>query len=73
MREDEHLPTPLGGYLIQGYRQVATLPPDYLSRIRLASILVNVRALSNSLQKRPLNWFTRHQLAVLRADLLAWS
>ncbi|HEX5416382.1 MAG TPA: aminoglycoside phosphotransferase family protein [Chloroflexota bacterium] len=71
LREGEHLPTPLEDDLIRGYRQIVALPPDYPSRIRLASFLINVRALSRSLQKRPLNWFTRHQLAVLREDLAA--
>jgi aminoglycoside phosphotransferase (APT) family kinase protein len=72
MRDREHLPAPLESSLVRGYGHVIALPPDYPTRIRLASLLINVRALSRSLQKQPLNQFTRHQVAVLREDLLAF-
>jgi len=72
-RDGEYLPFPLEPSLVRGYGKWFSLPADYLLRIRFASILINVRALSRSLQKVPLNRFIRHQLEVLRADLLALS
>ncbi len=38
-------------------------------RIRFTSLLINVRALARSLQKRPANRYIRHQLEVMREDL----
>lgn len=38
-------------------------------RIRFTSLLINVRSLARSLQKRPANRYTRHQLEVMREDL----
>jgi len=55
--------------LIRGYEESISLPPDYEQHIRFTSILINVRALARSLQKRPANRYTQHQLQVLREDL----
>lgn len=55
--------------LVQGYEEVVALPPDYEPHIRFTSLLINVRALARSLQKRPPNPSTHHQLEVLRKDL----
>ena len=69
MRDGEYLATPLLPALLRGYVRVAPLSFDAEARIRFTSLFINVRALSRSLQKRPPNRFTRHQLGVLRADL----
>lgn len=55
--------------LVRGYGEVAPLPSNYELAIRFASILINVRALARSLQKRPPDRYTRHQLKVLREDI----
>ena len=55
--------------VIHGYSDVALLPSNYECCIRFMSILINVRALVRSLQKRPTNRYTRHQLKVLREDM----
>jgi aminoglycoside phosphotransferase (APT) family kinase protein len=71
MRDGELLPFHLLPALVCGYKEVASLPSSYEQHIRLAGLLINVRALARSLQKRPPNRYTRHQLEVLREDLLA--
>jgi aminoglycoside phosphotransferase (APT) family kinase protein len=69
MREREQLPWPLEAALIDGYEEVVALPEDYEQRIHFTSLLTNVRALSRSLQKRPPNHFSQHQLKMLRENL----
>lgn len=69
MREGEQLALSLEAYLIDGYTAITALPSDYPQRIRFSSLLINVRSLSRSLQKRPPNCSTQHMLAVLRRDL----
>jgi aminoglycoside phosphotransferase (APT) family kinase protein len=71
MRDGEYLTAALPPPLLRGYARVTSLPPDAERRIRFASLFINVRALSRSLQKRPPNRYTRHQVDVLRADLAA--
>jgi aminoglycoside phosphotransferase (APT) family kinase protein len=65
----EHLPLRLEAALVRSYGAIALLPSDYEQRIRFTSLLINVRALARSLQKRPVNRYTQHQLEVLREDL----
>jgi aminoglycoside phosphotransferase (APT) family kinase protein len=69
IRDGELLPMQLEPYLVHGYEEVATLPQHYEHHIRFTSVLINVRILARSLQKRPPNRHTRHQLDVLREDL----
>lgn len=69
MRDGEALPQRVLPELIQGYKECTTLPPDSEEHIRFISLLINVRALARSLQKRPANRYTRHQLDVLREDI----
>ena len=59
LRDGEQLP----------FGATVPLPSDYEQRIRFTSLLINVRALAHSLQKRPANRNTQHQLQVLRDDL----
>ena len=69
MRDCETLPVQLEPYLVDGYREITPLPEDYEQHIRFTSLLINVRILARSLQKRPANRYTRHQLEVLRKDV----
>ncbi len=69
MRDGELFPMKLEPYLVHGYEEVATLLQGYEFHIRFMSLLINVRILARSLQKRPPNRYTRHQLDVLREDL----
>jgi Ser/Thr protein kinase RdoA (MazF antagonist) len=71
MRDGELLPFRLLPALVRGYKEMASFPVVYEQHIRFIGLLVNVRALARSLQKRPPNRYTRHQLEVLRKDLLA--
>jgi Phosphotransferase enzyme family len=41
----------------------------YEQHFRFTSLLINMRALARSLQKRPANRYTQHQLEVLQEDL----
>jgi aminoglycoside phosphotransferase (APT) family kinase protein len=69
MRDREELPWLLEGALMSGYGEVVALPVDYEQRIHFTGLLTNVRALARSLQKRPPNHFSRHQLKMLRENL----
>jgi aminoglycoside phosphotransferase (APT) family kinase protein len=69
MRDREQLPWPLEAALMRGYGEVVVLPADYEQRIHFTGLLTNVRALARSLQKRPPNHFSRHQLKMLRENL----
>jgi len=70
MRDGESLPLRLLPALVRGYQELVSLPADYEQHMRFAGLLINVRTLARSLQKRPPNRYTRHQLEVLREDLL---
>ena len=69
MRDGERVPARLAPSLIHGYREIVPLPSGYDHRVCFASLLINIRALARSLQKRPANQYTSHQLQVLREDL----
>lgn len=69
MRDGEYLAAALLPPLLRGYARVSPLTYDAVRRIRFTSLFINVRTLSRSLQKRPPNHYTRHQVDALRADL----
>ncbi len=73
MRDGEQLPLPLLPALLQGYASTVSLPETVEQQIHFESVLVNVRALARSLQKRPPNRYTHHQLDRLRFALAALS
>ena len=70
MRDGELLPFELLPALVCGYRETVSLPLDYEQHIRFTGLLINVRTLARSLQKRPPGCHTKHQLAVLREDVV---
>ncbi|HEY4383064.1 MAG TPA: phosphotransferase, partial [Ktedonobacteraceae bacterium] len=71
MRDGEALPYRVLPELIRGYEERIALPSNSEPHIFFTSVLINVRALAGSLQKRPANCYTRHQLEVLREDVSA--
>ena len=71
MRDGEQLPYHLLSKLLRGYGEVVQFPADYEQHIRFTSVLINVRTLARTLQKRPPNRYTQHQLEVLHEDLAA--
>ena len=71
MRDGGLFPFRLLPPLVCGYRERLSLPSAYEQHIRFTGLLINVRALVHSLQKRPPNRFTQHQLDVLREDIVA--
>jgi aminoglycoside phosphotransferase (APT) family kinase protein len=70
MRDGELLPFQLLPALVSGYREMVSLPLDYEQHIRFTGLLINVRTLARSLQKHPPGRHTKHQLEVLREDLV---
>ncbi|MFL5703535.1 MAG: phosphotransferase family protein [Ktedonobacteraceae bacterium] len=71
MSDGEMLPHRILPGLLRGYREVASLPQDYEQHIYFTSVLINVRTLARSLQKRPPTHYTQHLLQRLREDLTA--
>ncbi|MFL5694355.1 MAG: phosphotransferase family protein [Ktedonobacteraceae bacterium] len=71
MSDGEMLPHRILPGLLRGYREAASLPSDYEQHIYFTSVLINVRALARSLQKRPPTHYTQHLLQRLREDLTA--
>lgn len=70
MHDGETLPIPVLSYLIEGYKEVATLPADYELKIYLSSLLIAIRALARSVQKG--RDIRNHQgLLSIRRDLQA--
>lgn len=69
LRDGELLPFRLEAALVRSYGEIMPLPSDYEQRIRFTSLLINVRALARSLQKRPPDRHTQHKLEVLRKDI----
>jgi len=69
LRDGELLPFRLEAALVRSYGEIMPLPSDHEQRIRFTSLLINVRALARSLQKRPPDRYTQHQLEVLRKDM----
>jgi len=69
LHDRKQLSLGLEAALVRGYGAIAPLPSDYEQRIRFTSLLINVRALAHSLQKRPANRYTHHLLEMLRDDL----
>lgn len=73
MRDGEYLPYKLLPALLCAYAEVTPLPHDSMERIRFTSLLINIRALARSLQKRPPNRYTTHQIEMLRSDIATLS
>ncbi|HEU5382839.1 MAG TPA: aminoglycoside phosphotransferase family protein [Ktedonobacteraceae bacterium] len=69
VHDGELLPFHLLPALMRGYQGVAPLSPDHEQHARFAGLLINMRALVRSLQKRPPNRYTSHQLKAFREDL----
>jgi aminoglycoside phosphotransferase len=73
LRDGERVAIRLDRQLIAAWLGTTTIPIDVFERIRFSSTLTNVRTLTNSLQKRPPNFATHHQVLRLREDLKALS
>lgn len=69
LHDREQLPFHLEAALLRGYGEIISLPSDYQRCIRFTSVLINVRALARSLQKRPPNQYTRHLMGMLQQDM----
>ncbi len=69
LQADEHLPPGLEIALVKGYKVIVSLGAEAERRIHFASLLITVRTLARSLQKRSPNWYTQYLLEMLRKEL----
>ena len=69
MHDGETLPASVLDWLLEGYRSVVQLQPDYRLRIGFASLLIAVRALGRCLERRPEKVAGHHALASIQRDL----
>lgn len=69
LHDKGQLPFDLETALLRGYGEIISLPSDYQWRIHFTSVLINVRVLARSLQKRPPNQYTRHLIDMLQQDM----
>jgi len=69
MHDGEMLPVPVLDWLLEGYRSVVPLPADYDRRIAFASLLIAVRALARSLERRPKLAARHHARTSIPRDL----
>ena len=73
VHDGETLPSRVLPYLLQGYREVVQLPPDYEQRIHFSSLLIAIRTLARSMKKRDIDfrkhagfWSIKRDIEVLR-------
>ncbi len=69
LQAGERLPPGLETALMKGYMEVVPLEMECEHYIRFASLLICMRALARSLQKRPPNWYTQYLAEMLRKEL----
>lgn len=69
MHDGETLPALLLPWLLEGYQEIAPLPDGYRQRIAFASLLIAIRALARTRQKRPQALPTHQGLQSLPRDL----
>jgi aminoglycoside phosphotransferase (APT) family kinase protein len=68
MHDGETLPALLLPWLLEGYQEITPLPDGYTQRIAFASLLIGIRTLARTGQKRPQSLLTHHALhAIPRA------
>src|SRR5437588_9726597 len=68
MYDGEMLPFLVFPYLVEGYREVTVLPPNYEQQVSLASLLIAVRTLARTLEKRPACIDDHHGLKSIQKD-----
>jgi aminoglycoside phosphotransferase (APT) family kinase protein len=56
--------------LMDGYKEIVSFGAEAERHIHFASLLIIVRALARSLQKRPPDWYTQYLLEMLRKELV---
>ncbi len=73
VHDGETLPARVLPYLLEGYKEVVQLPPDYEQRIHFSSLLIATRALTRSMKKRSIDfrghagfWSIKHDIEVLQ-------
>jgi aminoglycoside phosphotransferase (APT) family kinase protein len=70
LHDGETVPQPLLHSLLQGYREVLPLPPEYEQRISLLSVLIGVRALAGNARRTPVNAYQRHLCLAIRRGVM---
>ncbi len=73
LRDGERFATPLLPWLLDGYREVAPLPPDAAERITFAALLIGLRLLARSIERRGIARLDKGALRAVRKGLAALS
>ncbi len=68
LHDGETIPRVLLPYLLEGYRDVAELPPDSEQRVALSSLLIGIPALARRLERLP-RYYRDHLVRVIRSDV----
>ncbi len=68
LHDGETLPNLVLHYLVEGYQDVVSLPPDYARRISFASLLIALRMLAHVTRKYP-HRSLRHSLGAVARDI----
>ena len=69
IHDGETLPNLVLPYLIEGYKEVVALPPDYELRISFSSLLIAIRKLAYVTQKYPSRPLFKHDLQAMMRDI----
>jgi len=69
MHDGETLPARMLPYLLEGYKDVVQLPPDYEQRIHFSSLLIAIRALARSMKKRTIDFRSHSGFASIMNDI----
>ncbi len=70
LQADKQMWPELEPALRSGYREIVSLGAEHEHHISFTSLLIIVRALARSLQKRPPNWYAQYLSEMLRKELM---
>lgn len=71
LRDGERFAVPLLPWLLDGYREVMPLPTDATERITFAALLIGVRLLARSVERRGVDQLDKSALRAIRSGLAA--
>lgn len=69
MHDGEILPARMLPYLLEGYKDVIQLPPDYEQRIHFSSLLIAIRTLARSMKKRAIDFRNHSGFVSIKNDI----
>lgn len=69
MYDGETLPSLVLAYLLEGYKEIAHLPPNYEQQIYHSSLLIAISTLARAVKKSPRDVRNHHSLKSIRRDI----